>query len=119
MLERLVTVANVARDAGLHIMPTLFTGHMSGVDWIPGWALGGAERDARFRVVSGGRVVEGGLRNWYLDDDVVRAQALFARARRRRRSPDTTRCGHGTWATRTRTASFPRTASSRGDGCRR
>jgi endo-1,4-beta-mannosidase len=79
MLERLVTVANVARDAGLHIMPTLFTGHMSGVDWIPGWALGGAERDARFRVVSGGRVVEGGLRNWYLDDDVVRAQALFAR----------------------------------------
>ena len=60
-------------------MPTLFTGHMSGVDWIPGWALGGAERDARFRVVSGGRVVEGGLRNWYLDDDVVRAQALFAR----------------------------------------
>ena len=79
MLERLVTVANVARTAGLHIMPTLFTGHMSGVDWIPGWALGGAERDARFRVVSGGRVVEGGLRNWYLDDDVVRAQALFAR----------------------------------------
>jgi endo-1,4-beta-mannosidase len=29
--------------------------------------------------VSGGRVVEHGLRNWYLDDDVVRAQALFAR----------------------------------------
>ena len=47
--------------------------------WIPGWALGGAERDARFRVVSGGRVVEGGLRNWYLDDGVVRAQALLAR----------------------------------------
>ena len=79
MLERLVTVANVARSTGLQIMPTLFTGHMSGVAWMPGWALGGAERDARFRVVSGGRVVEGGLRNWYLDDGVVRAQALFAR----------------------------------------
>ena len=46
--------------AGLAIVPTLFTGHMSGVDWIPGWALGGTERDARFRVVSGGRVVPDG-----------------------------------------------------------
>ena len=78
MLERLVTVADLAGRAGLDIMPTLFTGHMSGVDWIPGWALGGAERDARFRVVSGGRVVEDGLRNWYVDDDVMRAQALLA-----------------------------------------
>jgi endo-1,4-beta-mannosidase len=78
MLGRLVTVADLARDAGLDVMPTLFTGHMSGVDWIPGWALGGAERDARFRVVSGGRVVEHGLRNWYADDDIARAQALSA-----------------------------------------
>ncbi len=78
MLERLVTVADIAERAGLDIMPTLFTGHMSGVDWIPDWALGGTERDARFRVVSRGRVVEEGLRNWYIDDDVVRAQALMA-----------------------------------------
>jgi endo-1,4-beta-mannosidase len=78
MLERLVAVADLARRAGLDIMPTLFTGHMSGVDWIPGWALGGVERDPRFRVVSGGRLVEHGLRNWYLDEDVVRAQALLA-----------------------------------------
>lgn len=78
MLDRLVTVTDLARDAGLDIMPTLFTGHMSGVDWIPDWALGGVERDARFRVVSGGRVVEDGLRNWYLDDGVARAQALLA-----------------------------------------
>jgi endo-1,4-beta-mannosidase len=78
MLERLATVANLADHAGLTIMPTLFTGHMSGVDWIPEWALGGVERDARFRVVSGGRIVEHGLRNWYLDDDIVRAQAMLA-----------------------------------------
>jgi endo-1,4-beta-mannosidase len=78
MLERLVTVADLARRAGLYVMPTLFTGHMSGVDWIPEWALEGAERDARFRVVSGGRVVGEGLRNWYLDHEVVRAQALLA-----------------------------------------
>jgi endo-1,4-beta-mannosidase len=78
MLERLVAVADLAQQAGLDIMPTLFTGHMSGVDWIPGWALGGSERDPRFRVVSGGRVVGDGLRNWYVDGDVARAQALLA-----------------------------------------
>jgi len=73
MLERLVSVADAAEHAGLAIVPTLFAGHMSGVDWIPGWALGGTERDARFRVVSGGRVVPDGVRNWYADPDVVQA----------------------------------------------
>jgi endo-1,4-beta-mannosidase len=79
MLERLVTVADAADRAGLSIVPTLFTGHMSGVDWIPGWALGGTERDERFRVMSGGRVVPDGLRNWYADPEIVRAQARLAR----------------------------------------
>lgn len=78
MLERLVSVADAAEHAGLAIVPTLFAGHMSGVDWIPGWALGGTERDARFRVVSGGRVVPDGVRNWYADPDVVRAQSRLA-----------------------------------------
>lgn len=78
MLERLVSVADAAEHAGLAIVPTLFAGHMSGVDWIPGWALGGTERDARFRVVSGGRVVPDGVRNWYADPDIVRAQSRLA-----------------------------------------
>jgi endo-1,4-beta-mannosidase len=78
MLGRLVEVADAAGRAGVELMPTLFTGHMSGVNWIPGWALGGDVRDPRFRVVSGGRVVEGGLRNWFTDPDVARAQALLA-----------------------------------------
>ncbi len=59
-------------------MPTLFTGHMSGVDWIPGWALGGTERDARFRVVSGGRAVPDGVRDWYADGVIARAQVRMA-----------------------------------------
>jgi endo-1,4-beta-mannosidase len=78
MLDRLVTVADAAEQAGLTIMPTLFTGHMSGVDWIPGWALGGTDRDERFRVVSGGRVVPDGMRNWYEDPEIVRTQARLA-----------------------------------------
>ncbi|MFV1962279.1 MAG: cellulase family glycosylhydrolase [Acidimicrobiia bacterium] len=78
MLQRLVTVADLADRAGLAIMPTLFTGHMSGVNWIPTWALGGTERDRRFRVISGGRIANSGSRNWYTDKTIARAQALLA-----------------------------------------
>jgi endo-1,4-beta-mannosidase len=51
---------------------------MSGVNWIPTWALGGSSRDTRFRVVSAGKVVDTGLRNWYTDSAVGDAQVLFA-----------------------------------------
>ncbi len=78
LLQRLVTVADLAGRAGLVIMPTLFTGHMSGVNWIPRWALGGREGDKRFRVMSGGRIANSGLRNWYTDTAIIRAQALLA-----------------------------------------
>jgi len=78
MLERLVRVADLALDAGLQIMPTLFTGHMSGVNWIPSWALGGSDRDPRFRVIADGRPSARGLRNWYTDASVADAQALLA-----------------------------------------
>ena len=78
MLERLVEVADLAGGLGLALIPTLFTGHMSGVNWIPTWALGGSSRDTRFRVVSAGKVVDTGLRNWYTDSAVGDAQVLFA-----------------------------------------
>jgi endo-1,4-beta-mannosidase len=78
LLQRLVTVADLADQAGLVIMPTLFTGHMSGVNWIPPWALGGPEGDSRFRVMSGGRIANPGLRNWYTDTAIIGAQALLA-----------------------------------------
>ncbi len=80
MLRRLVEVADAAAHAGVGIMPTLFTGHMSGVNWLPEWALGGAgTRDRRFRTVSSGKVIGGGApRNWFNDPGVAAAQALLA-----------------------------------------
>jgi len=77
-LARLVAVADLAAEFGLALMPTLFTGHMSGVNWIPAWALGDPGDGGRFRVVSHGRVVNGGLRNWYADAGVEDAQCLLA-----------------------------------------
>ncbi|MGB8330146.1 MAG: hypothetical protein WCE62_08445, partial [Polyangiales bacterium] len=79
MLDRLVTALDQARSAGLSVMPTLFTGHMSGVNWIPSWALGKGAGDDRFRVVSGGRVAPSRLANWYSDASIVRAQSSLAR----------------------------------------
>ena len=114
MLRRLVAVADLAERAGIGIMPTLFTGHMSGVNWIPGWALGGLDRDHRFRVLSGGGL-PAGLRNWYADAEVARRRRSWP-ARPRPRWPATRRCGRGISATRTRTASRPPTARPPGTG---
>ncbi len=79
MLSRLVTVADLAADAGVALMPTLFTGHMSGANWIPPWALGPSDVDQRFRVVSGGSATRRGLRDWFADPEIAGAQALLAR----------------------------------------
>ncbi len=79
MVDRLVSTLDQAQSAGLSVMPTLFTGHMSGVNWIPPWALGEEAGDDRFRVVSGGRVAASRLANWYSDASIVGAQSSLAR----------------------------------------
>jgi endo-1,4-beta-mannosidase len=78
-LARLVTVADTALRHGLRIIPTLFTGHMSGANFIPEWALGDSAPRERFRVVAGDHIVERVTRNWYADPFVSDAQALLAR----------------------------------------
>ncbi|MCG6925297.1 MAG: cellulase family glycosylhydrolase [Acidobacteria bacterium] len=78
-LDDLVAVADAAREAGLSLMPTLFTGHMSGANWVPAWALDRSRPCGRFRTIAGGRAVMAGIRNWYEDEEVGQAQALLAR----------------------------------------
>jgi endo-1,4-beta-mannosidase len=78
-LAHLLTVADSALRHGLRIIPTLFTGHMSGANFIPEWALAGSAAKGRFRVIARDRVVELGMRNWYMDPLVFEAQALLAR----------------------------------------
>jgi endo-1,4-beta-mannosidase len=81
-LAAVVDTADAAHDAGVELIVTLFTGHMSGVNWIPSWATGGHDGDARFRVVSGADVAPDRLvlRNWYSDPEIVDAQASLADA---------------------------------------
>jgi endo-1,4-beta-mannosidase len=81
-LANLVRVADSAKQHQLQLVPTLFTGHMSGANWAPAWAIASGESSARqrFRVVSGGRVLNARLTNWYTDARIMEAQANLARA---------------------------------------
>jgi len=85
-LTLLVSVANAAYGSGLSLLPTLFTGHMSGVNWLPGWAVDPGEAldsstgEARFRIVSGNQVRRGTARNWFTDEAVGNAQERLAGA---------------------------------------
>lgn len=77
-LERLRAVADIAARTAVKLIPTLFTGHMSGVNWIPGWALG-EQTPGRFRTVTGGAVARRPSRDWAQDAEIRTAQALLAR----------------------------------------
>jgi endo-1,4-beta-mannosidase len=80
-LRHLGEVCDIAAGRGLQLNVTFFTGHMSGPSWAPGWML---RRDLpapeRVRqVVSGGRAVECGYLNPYVDPAVGRAAELLLR----------------------------------------
>jgi len=85
-LTRLVRVADVARDNNLGLLPTLFTGHMSGVNWFPRWAVDleslpeASSSAARFRIVAGNQVIRGVAKNWFSDAVVGDAQERLAGA---------------------------------------
>jgi endo-1,4-beta-mannosidase len=66
-------------EAGLKAMPTLFCGHMSGVNWLPAWTLERATTHGRFRTISNGAVVDRRIGDFYRDSELLRAQVRFAR----------------------------------------
>lgn len=79
-LRRFEAVVNAIADAGLRAMPTLFCGHMSGVNWLPSWALDPATPHGRFRTISRDTLSPYGIGDFYHDPTLLRAQELFARA---------------------------------------
>jgi endo-1,4-beta-mannosidase len=77
-LRRFDAVMARIDDAGLKAMPTLFCGHMSGVNWLPAWTLERETVRSRFRTYSNDSIVERSIGDFYGDPDLLRAQALFA-----------------------------------------
>ncbi len=82
MLARLEAVADMAAEAGLGTMPTLFCGHMSGVNLLPAWSLDPSTRHGRFRTIAGEAESPYGDRRLLHRAAARRAAALRARGRR-------------------------------------
>ncbi len=86
-LRRFDSVMECIAETGLLAMPTLFCGHMSGVNWLPGWTLEretivgrfGSTQHKRFRTIANGNVVDQTIGDFYADSELLRAQVLFAR----------------------------------------
>lgn len=79
MLAKLETVADIAAECGLRTMPALFTGHMSGVNWLPSWTLDRATPHGRFRTITEAGDSSYGIGDFYTGP-LLDAQLLFARA---------------------------------------
>ena len=85
MLDRLVTVVDAAHGAGLRAMPTLFCGHMSGVNFLPAWALDRSAPRGRYRTFTGESESPFGVGNLYagplLDAQLLLAETVAVRLR--------------------------------------
>jgi endo-1,4-beta-mannosidase len=77
-LRRFDAIMEKIAAAGLRAMPTLFCGHMSGVNWLPAWTLEREPTQGRFRTIAGGTVVDRSIGDFYADPDLLRAQVFFA-----------------------------------------
>ncbi len=65
MLRRLEAVMECIHTAGLSAMPTFFTGHMSGVNWLPSWTLDHTTPNGRFRTLTESGEVPHGIGDFY------------------------------------------------------
>lgn len=79
MCDRLVAFVDAAGAQGLVCMPTLFTGHMSGVNWLPEWTLDPASPSRRFRTINRRGVRPYGIGDFY-SGALLDAQVVFANA---------------------------------------
>ena len=80
MLRHFDAMMQTIADARLRAMPTLFCGHMSGVNWLPAWSLDPGTPHGRFRSISHGTISPFGIGDFYHDPALLDAQELFARA---------------------------------------
>jgi len=78
MLRRFDAVMQAIDDAGLQAIPTLYTGHMSGVNWLPKWSLDPNTPHGRFRTIADGETSPYGIGDFYADPQLLDAQAFFA-----------------------------------------
>ena len=78
--EALLSLETVLRAAERHnigLVLSLFCGHMSGVNWLPGWAVDESAAST-IRTVSGGQIVPGAAGDIYANPALLDAQLVLA-----------------------------------------
>jgi len=78
-LRKLDSVVDLLAQHRLKAMPTLFTGHMSGVNWLPPWTLDHERKAERFRTFTKSGEQPYGIGDFYTDGDLFAAQRLHVR----------------------------------------
>src|SRR3990172_8329012 len=78
-LRDLEVVLNSAAATGLKVMPTFFTGHACGANWIPAWALGNVQPQRHCPHITEGQETSRGIRDIYADPEMIDAQVLLVR----------------------------------------
>ncbi|MGE5253906.1 MAG: glycoside hydrolase 5 family protein [Planctomycetaceae bacterium] len=74
-LGDLVRTGDLAHDRRIKILPTLFCGHVSGINWLPPWMVEGGK--SAYPLFSKGMIRKGRARNMYSDREVRKAQKLL------------------------------------------
>jgi endo-1,4-beta-mannosidase len=77
MLDRLVELLESAYDKNIKVVVTLFTGHLSGINWLPPWMLLASVDLNQSPVFSLGKVRFNRIRNHYAEAEVIEGQVYF------------------------------------------
>ena len=73
-VNNLVKTLDAAHENGLGIMPTFFTGHMSGLNWMPNWMLESNKGNVRFPAYSQGKLSKRLMKNYFDRQEIIRSQ---------------------------------------------
>jgi beta-galactosidase len=77
MLDELEQVLDIAEETGLDVMPTFFTGNMSGAIWLPAWALSDRPHTGKKPIIVNGHYADREPRNLFADAFMLKAQVYF------------------------------------------
>jgi len=78
-LSNLEAVLDIAASYGLRVVPTLLVGFMSGLNWVPEWAIDFANLHPTYPTISSGRVSRYSVRDIYEDEAMLEAEKLLFR----------------------------------------
>jgi len=73
-LDELEQVLDIAEVVGLDVMPTFFTGNMSGAIWLPAWALSDRPRVGKQPIIVAGQSSDREPRNLFADAFMLKAE---------------------------------------------